>query len=172
MRALLEAYGDESRRVWIADSFQGLPPPDPTRYLQDAGDQHHTHRELAVSLEQVKANFARYGLLDDRVRFLSGWFRDMLPSAPIDRLAVLRVDADMYESTIQVLEAFYDRVSTGGYVIIDDYGGIKQCRDAVHDFRAARNLKTRIVPIDWTGVYWQIPEPGARESANPGGTLP
>lgn len=172
MRAILEGNGDATRRVWVADSFRGLPLPDPARYPQDAGDQHHTHQELAVSLEQVKANFARYRLLDDRVRFLSGWFRDTLPSAPIDRLAVLRIDADMYESTIQVLEALYDRVSPGGYVIVDDYGGIKQCRDAVHDFRTARGIHAPIKPIDWTGVYWLLPGAPASGSSAEGAATP
>lgn len=158
LRAILAAHADDARRVWVADSFQGLPPPDPTRYPHDAGDRHHTHAQLAVPLDDVRANFARHGLLDDQVCFLPGWFRDTLPAAPIERLAVLRLDADMYESTIQCLEALYDRLSPGGYLIVDDYGGIEQCRKAVHDFRAARGIRAPIKPIDWTGVYWQIPE--------------
>jgi O-methyltransferase len=58
-----------------------------------------------VSLEQVKENFRRYGLLDEQVRFVKGSFRDTLPSIPIERLALLRLDGDLYESTIQALTA-------------------------------------------------------------------
>ena len=74
MRAVLAAYGDTGRRVWVADSFQGLPRPDPERFPAEAGDKHWTWDQLAVPLEEVQANFARYGLLDDQVRFLPGWF--------------------------------------------------------------------------------------------------
>ena len=86
MRAILEAYGDTERQVWVADSFQGLPRPDPERWPVEAGDEHWRMGQLAVSLEEVQANFARYGLLDERVRFLPGWFKDTLPAAPIERL--------------------------------------------------------------------------------------
>jgi len=72
---------------------------------------------LAVSLERVQDNFRRYGLLDRQVRFLKGWFRDTLPAAPIERLAILRLDGDLYESTIQALGALHGKVSAGGVVM-------------------------------------------------------
>jgi O-methyltransferase len=155
MRAILKAHGVTDRTVWVADSFAGLPRPDANRYPRDAGDRLHTFPQLAVTLERVRDNFRRYGLLDDQVRFLEGWFRDTLPVAPIEELAVLRLDGDLYESTMQALESLYDKLSAGGYVIIDDYGNVAGCRQAVHDFRAARALKDPIRPIDWAGVYWR-----------------
>jgi O-methyltransferase len=155
MRAILEAYGDTERHVWVADSFQGLPRPDPERWPAEAGDEHWTRGELAVPLEEVQANFARYGLLDERVRFLAGWFADTLPTAPIERLAVLRLDGDMYGSTMEALEALYPKLSVGGYVIVDDYGAIPQCKEAVTDFRASHDIIDPMETVDWTGVYWQ-----------------
>lgn len=155
MRGVLRALGERSRRVWACDSFRGLPRPDASKYPADAGDRHWTFPELAVSLEEVRANFARYGLMDDQVRFLPGWFRETLPAAPIERAALLRLDADMYESTFEVLEALYPRVSLGGYVVVDDYGGIPNCRRAVEDFRRQRAIDEPIRWVDWTGVYWQ-----------------
>jgi len=155
MRAILKAHGVTDRRVWVADSFAGLPPPDPERYPRDAGDTLHQHTQLAVSLDQVRGHFVRYGLLDDQVRFLPGWFRDTLPRAPIERLAVLRLDGDLYESTLQALESLYEKLSPGGFVIVDDYGCIAACRQAVHDFRDARGVREPIRPVDWSGVYWQ-----------------
>jgi O-methyltransferase len=81
MRAILKIYGDQTRFVWVADSFKGLPKPD-GRYQQDAGDRHwESSHTLGVSLEQVQANFTRYGLLDEQVRFLIGWLKDTLPTA-------------------------------------------------------------------------------------------
>jgi O-methyltransferase len=162
MRAVLKAHAVTDRRVWVADSFDGLPPPDPASYPLDQGDTLFTERQLAVSLEQVQSNFRRYGLLDDQVRFLKGWFRDTLPTAPIERLAVLRLDGDLYESTIQALESLYDKLSPGGYVIVDDYGCIAACRQAVHDFREARRIDDPIRPIDWSGVFWQRAQPAGQ----------
>ena len=155
MRAILKAYGDRSRIVWAADSFQGLPRPDSAKYPADAGDPHWSFATLEVSLEQVQANFARYGLLDEQVRFLKGWFKDTLPRAPIDRLAVLRLDGDMYESTMDALEALYARVSAGGYVIVDDYGVVPACKQAVEDFRGRQGIRDELRRIDWSGVFWQ-----------------
>lgn len=155
MRAILKAWGATERRVWVADSFEGLPPPDPGRYPADAGSKLHRKPVLAVSLEEVKSNFAKYGLLDDQVRFLKGWFKDSLPSAPIERLAVLRLDGDMYESTMDGLASLYDKVSPTGYVIVDDFHKVASCRQAVLDFREQRGLDDEIETIDRAGVFWQ-----------------
>lgn len=155
MRAVLKAYGDDGRTVWVADSFQGLPRPNTDRYPADRGDRHYHARNLAVSLETVKQNFAKYSLLDEHVRFLPGWFSESLPSAPIDKLALMRLDGDMYQSTFEALECLYPRLSIGGCVIVDDYGNERlPCRLAVDDFRAKHHIREPIEPIDWTGVYW------------------
>lgn len=154
MRAILQTHGD-TRRVWVADSFKGLPPPDEEKHPADAGDPHHTIQELAVSLEQVKANFEHFGLLDRQVRFLEGWFEDTLPVTPIDRLALVRLDGDMYGSTMDGLVNLYPKLSTGGYLIVDDYGAVQGCKQAVEDYRREPGISEKIQKIDWTGVYWQ-----------------
>jgi len=155
MRAILKARGVTDRLVWVADSFAGLPPPDTARYPSDEGITLHQFPQLAVPLERVRENFRRYGLLDQQVRFLKGWFRDTLPAAPIERLAVLRLDGDLYESTIQALDGLYRKLSIGGFVIVDDYGNVPACRQAVHDFRAEQGITDAIQPIDWGGVFWR-----------------
>ncbi len=156
MTAALEAYGDQDRRVWCADSFAGLPPPDLDRYPQDIGMVWHAMAPLQVSLEEVKRNFARYDLLGERVRFLPGWFKDTLPGAPVEHIALLRLDGDLYASTMDALTALYDRVSPGGFVIADDYGIVEDtCRRAVDDFRAARGIVAPLQDIDGWGVFWR-----------------
>ena len=105
-------------------------------------------------METVQANFERYDLMDDQVRFLKGWFRDTLHLAPIERLAVLRLDGDMYESTMDALTALYGKVSPGGFVIVDDYF-LPNCRQAIGDFRAARGIDEPIQEIDGNGVFWE-----------------
>jgi len=104
--------------------------------------------------------------MDDHVRFCAGWFRDTLPVAPIRRLALLRVDCDMYESTLVTLRSLYPKLSPGGYVIIDDYGAIPACRQAVTDFRKEFSIDTELRPIDWTGVFWEAPSGSASNGNN------
>jgi O-methyltransferase len=154
MRGILKAWGDTTRTVWVADSFQGLPRPDTDRFPEDEGDMLWREAGLAIPLESVQGNFAKYGLLDKQVRFIWGWFRDTLPTAPVERLALMRLDGDMYESTIVALESLYPKLSPGGYVIIDDYA-LRPCRKAVHDFRTRYCIADPIQTIDWTGVFWR-----------------
>jgi hypothetical protein len=154
MRGYLEAHGMPDRLVWAADSFEGLPAPSQP---QDAGRDFSAARMpiLAVSLDEVQEVFRRYDLLDDRVRFLKGWFRDTLPAAPVDRLAVLRLDGDLYESTRDALVPLYDKLSSGGFVIVDDYGDFGPCRQAVDEFRSARGIASPLEPVDWSCVFWR-----------------
>jgi O-methyltransferase len=157
MRALLEKHGVTDRVIWCADSFEGLPKPDPRFREQDGGSADFSDRDyIRVSLEECQANFARFGLLDHQVKFLKGWFRDTLPSAPIGRLALLRADGDLYESTMDSLVNLYHKLSPGGYVIIDDYHSWKGCRAAVDEFRHRHGITDEIRQIDPHAVYWQV----------------
>lgn len=159
MRGILQAAGDTQRTVWVADSFQGLPKPAVEAHPLDEGDSLHIHQDLVIPMEQVKSTFRSYDLLDDQVAFLPGWFCDTLPKAPISKLAILRLDGDMYESTIDALNALYHKLQPGGFCIIDDYGCIAACRAAVHDFRRQHGITEPIHVIDWTGAFWRKQNP-------------
>jgi len=150
MRAALKAFGITDRKVWVADSFAGLPQPDDgvETFPWGAGD-------MAVPLELVKNNFARFGLLDGQVAFLPGFFSQTLPAAPVRRLAVLRVDADLYQSTADVLNNLYSRLSPGGFAIFDDYQNLADCRRAIDDFRGEHGVVEKIVPVDERAVCWR-----------------
>jgi hypothetical protein len=150
MRAALKAYGVTGRRVWVADSFAGLPKPDGAHdsFGWQAGD-------MAASLDEVRGNFARYGLMDDQVTFIKGYFNETLPSAPISQLAILRVDADLYESTMDVLETLYPKLSVGGYAIFDDYQNLPDCRRAIDDYRSRHGISQPVRKIDTRAVFWQ-----------------
>jgi O-methyltransferase len=154
MKGVLEAHGVHDRSLYVADSFAGLPPPDDERYPADRGDRLHAEDFLRASRDEVEDNFRAFGLLDDRVVFLDGWFRDTLRAAEIEALAILRLDADMYGSTMEALDPLYPRLSPGGFCIVDDYD-LEACRRAVDDFRAARSIDEPLVPIDRNGVYWR-----------------
>jgi hypothetical protein len=155
MRALLKLHGVTDRKVVVADSFEGVPPPDDEAFPQDTGSRLHEHGHLVVSAELVRDNFARFGLLDDQVEFLEGRFRDTLPTLSDRTWSVVRLDGDLYESTMNGLEELYPNLSPGGYLIVDDYGAIRKCRAAVHDYRDAHGIDEEIHKVDWTCVFWQ-----------------
>ena len=156
MRGALKAYGDSTRVVWVADSFQGLPKPRPGVWQDDERvPLSDFARTLAVPLEQVRANFERYELLDDRVRFIPGWFKDTLPTAPIEQLALIRLDGDMYESTQVAIRALYPKLSAGGYCIVDDYYSISGAREAVNEYREENGIVEPLQQIDWSGAFWR-----------------
>jgi hypothetical protein len=162
MRALLKAHGVENRRVWVADSFQGLPEPDAEKFPNEA--RAHASKamttefkHLAVSRADVEANFGRFGLFDEQVRILEGWFKDTLPTAPIERLSIMRLDGDYYESTMDALTGLYDKLSPGGYVLVDDYGedAWTYCAKAVDEFRRERGITAELVRVDSKCYFWQ-----------------
>jgi hypothetical protein len=156
MRGVLASLNVDCE-VWVADSFEGLPKSKPEQYPSDAdSDDHFVFEYLAVSEDRVRAAFERYDLLDDNVHFLKGWFSDSLPTLRGHHTwSLLRLDGDMYESTIVALESLYPDLSPGGFVVIDDYGAIPQCREAVADFRRANGIDEQIEMIDWTGAGWR-----------------
>ena len=154
MRAILEAYGERDRVVFAADSFEGLPPPNIDEYPADEGNRLHTAAALAVSRDEVALNFDLYGLLDDQVQFLEGWFRDTLPTVRDRKWAVARLDGDMYESTMDALTNIYPGLSVGGFLIVDDYF-YPPCKQAVEDYREANGIDDPVEAIDWLGAYWR-----------------
>ena len=172
MRGVLKAYEVKDRLVWVADSFCGFPPSDKissrsytspelrtaTNGIEAGNPEWKAAFETlraGTTLEDVKMNFERYGLLDDQVHFLPGFFSDTLPSAPANKLAILRADGDLYDSTYQILDNLYPRVSPGGYVIVDDYHTFTECRQAVHDYLSAARANAQLEDIDADAVFWQ-----------------
>jgi len=131
-----------------------VPPPDRVRYPADRGRNFYKYKQLAVPLEEVRENFARYGLLDEQVRFVKGWFSETLPALAAPRLAIIRLDGDLYESTMDALKALYPRLSPGGFVVVDDYA-MRSSRTAVHDFLDAQGETVTLEPIDDYSVWWR-----------------
>ena len=154
MRAKLEADGDTDRTVWVADSFEGLPPPDAALSGRRRRQSAHPDRPR-VGADQVRHNFERYGLLDEQVRFLVGWFKDSLPTAPIEQLSLVRLDGDMYESTFQAIEALYPKLSPGGFCSSTTSGATSHSPVSRHDYRDANGIAEEIIDVDGFGAYWR-----------------
>jgi O-methyltransferase len=150
---LVENGLQDLKHVYVCDSFSGLPPQKSKVDRQASMNNSHF---LAVPLEKVKSNFAKYDLLQSNVFFIQGWFDQTLPNLEVEKISLLRIDADFYESTMDVLNNLYHKVSSGGYIVVDDYM-IDGCRQAVDEFRSRNGIESALKMIDWTGVYWKKP---------------
>ena len=151
-RAVLNAFGLSNKTLWVADSFEGMPKPKNPKDGWDLSDNNY----LSVSLNQVRKNFTRFNLLNENVKFLKGWFNETLPHAPIEKLCLLRLDGDMYHSTMDTLNSMYAKVSSGGYVIVDDYNSWPACKRAIQEFRTNHKINNDMIVVDDTCVYWQV----------------
>lgn len=161
MRAVLAAYEDRERKVFVADSFAGLPKPAQA-FKMDGSNDLWKRDDLRVSVTQVEENFRKYGLLDEQVVFVQGWFRDTLRTLDYP-FSIVRLDGDMYESTMDSLKALYPRLSVGGFLLVDDYGCFEACRAAVTDYRAAHGIDEQIEKTDWTEAWWRKEHDHVRE---------
>lgn len=156
-RAVMDALGEHNRTSYVCDSFQGLPPGEKHLDEKDIGWDKTPY--LEVSSEVVANNFRKYGLLGLNVVFAKGFFNETMPplSKRIDSLSIMRLDGDMYESTVDVLYHLYDKLSIGGYVIMDDWFGFPS-RTACEDFFKVHGINPTIVPIDKLSAYWKKTE--------------
>lgn len=152
MAGVAKVFGDVTRPIYGFDSFNGVPRP----YMeQDVGLNLFTFPELAVTRAQVERNFRNLDLWGDNIHLVEGWFKDTLAVTETGPIAVLRLDGDLYSSTLEALEALYPRLSPGGFILIDDAGDIPQCRQAVEEYRAAHGITEEIQHSDWSGWWWR-----------------
>lgn len=148
MRALLSAYGIEGRKVYAADSFAGIPKN--ARALNDPVDQWRDR--WVASLDEVRQNIDRFGLLDDRIEFVPGFFADTLKGLAGQKFAVMRLDSDSYDSVEESLVYLYPLLSSGGVIIIDDWH-LVGCKAAVINYRTRHNVTEPITEYE-KNAYW------------------
>ncbi|MBV1857463.1 MAG: TylF/MycF family methyltransferase [Nannocystaceae bacterium] len=130
MRGVLAERKTIDRRVWLADTFAGIPYNTDPAQAADPVDQWEDRWE--ASLDEVRDAFARYGLLDDQVRFVQGPIVQSLAGVDLPPLAIARIDVDSYDSYRDALCQLVPRVVDGGYVIIDDWH-LPGCKRAVQN---------------------------------------
>ena len=158
----LVRLGDTSRELYLFDTFEGMS--EPGKEDVSATDQKTAQELLAASdktaganvwcyasLEDVKNNMSRSNYPAEKIHFVQGKVEDTLPEPSIEKIALLRLDTDWYESTRVELETLYDKLVPGGILIIDDYGHWSGARQAVDEFIARRNLPLFLQRIDYTG---------------------
>ena len=153
MSGLIKSYL-QKRKVFVCDSFNGLPKPDVEKYPDDSGDQHWTYKDLNVSIEEVYNNFKSYDLLTDNVVFVEGWFDQTLPLLKGEVFSIIRLDGDMYGSTWAALENLYPKLSIGGYLIVDDWL-LEGANKSVLDYRKMYNIDDELEFINDHSVFWR-----------------
>jgi cephalosporin hydroxylase len=149
MRGYLEAAGLPGRDVWVAGTFRSSPAGRPPRPLTEGGID-----DLLADLTQVRSAFDRFGLLDDRVRFLQGELDASLADAAITEIALVRIGAGIGAEAANVLDRVYDRLSDGGFVVVED-ASEPGCEQAVDTFRSRRKITSPIERIGWSGLSWR-----------------
>lgn len=156
--ALLKSQPGHGRKVYGADSFEGIPPAKPDQYPADSAHTGCDGMEILNdnSKARVEGYLSRLGLLSEDLVLVEGWFNETLANIETEKFAVIRADGDTYESTIQILENLYPKLSDGGYIIIDDYFSWAGCRSAVEEFRGMNaGACGELITVDWTAVYWR-----------------
>eukprot|EP00928_Gymnodinium_smaydae_P053335 TRINITY_DN37347_c0_g1_i1.p1 TRINITY_DN37347_c0_g1~~TRINITY_DN37347_c0_g1_i1.p1 ORF type:complete len:334 (+),score=30.51 TRINITY_DN37347_c0_g1_i1:21-1022(+) len=149
------------RHFWLFDSFSGF---NGTNVGHPSLEAYLNKPLYNAPLEFVRHNFQKYGVLNDRVHFIKGLFEDTIPKFAVKRpIAILRLDGDLYSSTMVALKHFYDAITKRGWIVIDDYwwrpvgkmGEVKVCQEAVKEFRKARNI-TQKLGMKYAEPAWQI----------------
>ena len=141
LKQALLAHGPGDRIVYLAGPFEDHPPPNSD----------------AVSVADRQETFRRHGLLDNRVVFVKGRLAETLPALDAGPFALIRLDGDRYDLTYVSLEALYPKLSSGGFVIIDDMNSSPPCRQAVFDYRARMGINAPLTAIDLSAIWWRKP---------------
>jgi hypothetical protein len=159
--ATVASTGDEARTLWLYDTFEGMSEPtdrdvavsgERMTEVWDAHRHDHDSALLAYStLAEVQANMARTGFPPERTRFVQGDVGHTIPGEAPERIALLRLDTDWYESTRHELEHLYPRLQAGGVLIVDDYGHWAGAREAVDEYFAQHGIAILLNRIDYTG---------------------
>jgi O-methyltransferase len=161
IRAVMRAYGEEARLLFVCDSFIGLPP---SSYTDDMHMKWDEVPYLEVSDDIVKHNFVMMGIHDPNIIFAKGFFSSTMKAIADKypgKFAILRLDGDMYESSADVLYHLYSRLSIGGYAVIDDWlhdGFSFPSKVACEHFLQVHGLSPEIIAIDSGAVYWKKTE--------------
>jgi O-methyltransferase len=156
----LNRAGDTGRRLYLYDTFAGMPEPgeldvnvlgESARPTWQSEQRDDVNEWCYSSLDEVRGNLLSTGFPAERVNLVEGRVEETIPATMPERIAVLRLDTDWYESTLHELEHLYPRLSPGGVLIVDDYGywaGARAAVDRYFDSLAEPPLLNR---IDYTG---------------------
>ena len=156
---ILKHFNETKRNVWVCDSFEGFPE----NKENDEINWSSLNSWIKASQEDVIKNFEKFDVLGTNIKFVKGFFADTMKTIEVKEIAVLRLDGDMYNSTMDCLNALYPKLNQGGFCIIDDYcPEIPECIRAVNDYRDKHGIIESLIhfpeePDDLCpGTFWQV----------------
>ncbi|HEV7346839.1 TylF/MycF/NovP-related O-methyltransferase [Telluribacter sp.] len=157
----LLSKGVTDRQIYLYDTFEGMSEPTDLdksfdgqpalTLLQNSSKEESNSVWCYSTLDEVKQNLATTAYPDDRIRFIKGKVEETIPKQGIpEKIALLRLDTDWYESTRHELEHLFPRLQSGGILIIDDYGHWEGCRRAVDEYIREYKIKLFLNRVDYT----------------------
>lgn len=148
----LRGEAGKNRRIWLYDSFEGLPAP--TEGVDGAYAEGFVGACLG-SEDLVREAMSASGRTPEQYVIRKGWFQDTFKTGPEpETIAYLHADGDWYESVLLTLQTFYDRVSPGGTILLDDFGHWEGAREAFYDFTRERDIKPLLERTGYSQAYW------------------
>ena len=159
MAALL-ALKESHRTVYLYDTFEGMSEPtkEDKSYKDESAtkaflnkDEYWEKIACYSTLDEVKENIRKVNYPSDKIKFIRGKVEETIPETIPEKIAVLRLDTDWYESTMHEMVHLFPKLVSGGVIIIDDYGHWKGCKKAVDEYISKYNIKLLLNRIDYTG---------------------
>lgn len=149
--AVISTALTSERKIWLFDSFEGLPD---VKEEVDGADSKDWVGKCRAAEEDVLEALKTVGVSPEQYLIRKGWFQDTFKQTLPEQVALLHCDADWYDSVLLTLETFYDRIPPGGVVVLDDFGWWEGCREAFYDFCGKRNEKPLLERVDCDQAYW------------------
>jgi O-methyltransferase len=148
--AVLASLLGPKRRLWLYDSFQGMPKPGE----RDGETSKDFEKQCLGTIDNVREVLAKVGLPAERCTIRAGWFQETFQQPLPDKVALLHCDADWYDSVTLVLDTFYSRIPPGGCVVLDDFGYWEGCREAFYDFCSRTQERPLLERVSCDQAYW------------------
>jgi O-methyltransferase len=159
--AMMKYCSGINNKIFGFDSFEGMPDIDSDKDISDYNKSDPLYwvgKPLCNGIDSVYDTFDKLNLNTSNVNLVKGFFQDTLNIQKniedVGEIAVLRLDADWYDSTMVCLEKLYDKVIDGGVIIIDDYGHFIGAKRATDEFREKYNIRSPLIQTDYTEYYW------------------
>lgn len=161
MALALKKSGNESRDIYLYDTFSGMTTPGAVDVSINGNNAQHEFLKTKISedssnwclsgIDEVKRNVYGTGYTKDRIHFIEGKVENTIPQHMPSEIALLRLDTDWYESTKHELIHLFPLLKKNGVLIIDDYGHWEGARKAVDEYIADQNIQILLNRIDYTG---------------------